>query len=453
MADKLLLSKVQINGQTYWLKDADLRAIVEGFSNAVEYNVATSFDKTKDELATSKAVAAYLENAIAGLTGAMHFIGVKNELPATGANGDVVIVGTAEYVYYDGEWALIGDEGVYATIEGVEKDYVKKSLTIAGIDLNDAITKAELQGALDLKALAYKASASGSITTADSVADATYTPAGDVAVELQQTSTKMTSTGKFTPVGTVSVGLKQTATEVASSGKFTPAGSVAVELQQTSTSVASTGKFTPAGTVSAPSVTVTPATATVKHIASLGTLPSYTAAQYTAPSVKEAKGSFATAGLTASIDSNDAEMLVFSAASTSQALTGTGFNAGSYTAASFNAGALPTYGAEMSVVTGIESASATAPTFTGSEGNLSVSGSYNQASVKSAAFTGSEGDLSVKGNYNQASVQSATFSGDEGDLSVNGNYNQASVKSAGFTGTEATIHHELNKSAKTVTVQ
>ena len=430
MADKLLLSKVQINGQTYWLKDADLRAIVDGFSNAVEYNVATSFDKTKDELATSKAVAAYLENAIAGLTGAMHFIGVKNELPATGANGDVVIVGTAEYVYYDGEWALIGDEGVYATIEGVEKDYVKKSLTIAGIDLNDAITKAELQNALDLKALAYKASASGSLTTADSVADATYTPAGDVAVEL-----------------------KQTATEMASSGKFTPAGSVAVELQQTSTSVASTGKFTPAGTVSAPSVTVTPATATVKHIASLGTLPSYTAAQYTAPSVKEAKGSFATAGLTASIDSNDAEMLVFSAASTSQALTGTGFNAGSYTAASFNAGALPTYGAEMNVVTGIESASATAPTFTGSEGNLNVSGSYNQASVKSAAFTGSEGDLSVKGNYNQASVQSATFSGDEGDLSVNGNYNQASVKSAGFTGTEATIHHELNKSAKTVTVQ
>lgn len=407
MADKLLLSKVQINGQTYWLKDADLRAIVEGFSNAVEYNVSTSFDKTKDELSTSKAVAAYLENAIAGLTGAMHFIGVKDELPATGANGDVVIVGTAEYVYYDGEWALIGDEGVYATIEGVEKDYVKKSLTIAGLDLNDAITKAELQGALDLKALAYKASASGSVTIADSVADATYTPAGEVAVELSQTATQMTSSGKFTPVGTVSVGLKQTATEMASSGKFTPSG-----------------------TISAPNVTVTPATATVKHIASLGTLPSYTAAQYTAPSVKEAKSSFATAGLTASIDSDDAEMLVFSAASTSQALTGTGFNAGSYTAATFNAGALPTYGAEMNVVTGIESASASAP-----------------------VFTGDEGDLSVKGNYNQASVQSASFTGTEGDLSVNGNYNQASVKSAGFTGTEATIHHDLNKSAKTVTVQ
>jgi hypothetical protein len=89
-------------------------------------------------------------------------------------------------------------------------------------------------------------------------------------------------------------------------------------------------------------------------------------------------------------------------------------------------------------------------TFTGSEGNISVTGSasgdvaisigageanYTPAGSVSAGFTGSEGDLSVTGtpsgsveialgsgtaNYTPSGSVSADFSGSEGDLSVTG---------------------------------
>lgn len=256
----------------------------------------------------------------------MTFLGIKEVLPATGNAGDVVIVGTAEYVYADGEWHLYGDEGVYATISGVDAAYVKKTLTIAGINLEDAITAEELKTALDLGALAEKDSASATLTDyATGITGADYTPAGSVAVALTQTATEMTATGDYTP----------------------------------------------AGTVSAPTVTVTPTTKSVKHVASVGTL----------PSVDETKAAFATEGLKATIDVDDAEMLVFSAATTADAVTDTGFDAGS----------LPTLDAEATaVVTGIASATATAPTFTGTAAEISVAGNYDKAGVDTAntKFTG-----------------------------------------------------------------
>ena len=42
-----VLSKVKIGEQTYFLKDADARAILDSYKNAVNYNVDTTFDKTK----------------------------------------------------------------------------------------------------------------------------------------------------------------------------------------------------------------------------------------------------------------------------------------------------------------------------------------------------------------------------------------------------------------------
>lgn len=175
---------------------------------------------------------------------------------------------------------------------------------------------------------------------------------------------------------------------------YTPAGNVTVELEATSTAMASTGNFTPVGTVSAPTVTVTPDTTQIQHINSVGTLPTYTGAVYTAPSVTEQTSKFATAGMIAAMDGEDAELLVLSVASTADAITSTGFNAGSYTAAEFNAGSLPTLGDAQTVVTGIASAVATAPTFTGTEGAVSVSGNYDKASVKTATFAGTEATIS-----------------------------------------------------------
>jgi hypothetical protein len=214
----------------------------------------------------------------------------------------------------------------------------------------------------------------------------------------------MESKGTYTPAGTVS-------------GNVTAAGTVAIARDDANGCAVS-------GTVSAPAITVTPTTAQVQHIASVGTLPTYTAAQYTAPSVAEAKAQFAAEGLVASVEE---DCLVFTAASKADALTATGFNAGSYTAAEFNAGALPTLGAAQTVVTGIEKAEASAPTFTGDKFG--------------ATFAGSQVAIA------------ADFAGTEGNVSVSGNYDKAGVESAEFTGTEATITPELVVGNKTVTVQ
>lgn len=400
-----VFSKVKIGDITYYLKDAEVRTLIDNFGDAVSYNVDKTFNAESANLVESKAIAAYLEEKVAGLTGAMHFVGVLEELPAEGKAGDIVIIGSAEYVHDGSKWILFGDEGVYATISGVDAAYVKKTLTIAGIDLADAITADELKGALGLKALAYKDSASGIVEgVVTGVADAEYTPAGTVEVVLSQTSTPMESAGTFTPAGSVS-------------GNVIAAGTVAIAKSEAGTQIS--------GTVSAPTITVTPATAEVQHLASLGELPSYTAAQYVAPSVAEEKKAFASEGMVASVGED--ETLVITAAAKVDALTATGFNAGSYEAAQFNAGALPAFGQAQTVVTGISKAEASAPVFTGDKFGATFAG---QEVAIAASFAGQEGAVSVAGNYDKAGVQSATFG-----------------------GTKATISHEVTTGNKSVTVQ
>lgn len=405
-----VLAKLKIGTEIYWLKDADVRAIIDQYGDAVNYSVIKTVDAEKEDLVTSKAIAAFVEGKVAGLTSAMHFVGVKEELPAVEDSnaGDIVIVGTTEYVFDGTKWVIVGDEGVYATKTTVEENYVKKTVTIADIDLQDNITADELKAALSLKALAYKDSASVTLTDyATGINGATYTPVGSVAVTLNQTSTAIESTGSFTPVGTVT-------------GNVTAAGTVSIARDDANGVAVS-------GTVSAPSITVTPTTAQVQHIESVGSLPTYTAAQYVAPSVTEASSQFATAGLVAAMDTEDTEMLVFSAAGLASALTGTGFNAGSYEAAQFNAGALPILGTAQTVVTGIEKAEASAPAFVGDKFG--------------ATFTGSQVAIA------------ADFAGTEGNIAVSGSYDKAGVESAAFTGTEATITPELVTGTKTIIVE
>ena len=259
-----------------------------------------------------------------------------------------------------------------------------------------------------MKALAYKDEATATLADyATGITGASYTPAGSVEVESTVTATEMTSSGEYTPAGTVA-------------GTTTAAGTVAIARDE-----ANGVQIT--GSVSAPTITVTPATAKVQHLSSVGTLPTYTAGSYTAPSVKEASSAFATQGVVAAVDTTDTEMLVFTAATTSNALTSTGFNAGSYSAPTFDAGTLPVLGEEQTVVTGINSATASAPTFTGDKFGATFTGS--EAAI-SADFTGTKGNVSVKGNYDKTTVGDATFA-----------------------GTKATIAPTLDKGSKTVTVK
>lgn len=415
-----LLSKVKIGDQVYYLKDAEARAALEAeiakLGTAAYRAAADVVVEDSDDLVSGKAVAAYLEGTLADVTKALIFQGVSTTNPAeetpiidgvelVASKGDVVLYGTKEFVYDGSKWVELGDEGVYLTKAAAAELYVAKTFTIAGIDMADNITAEELKTALGLKALAFKDSASGSVTTADSVADAKYTPAGSVDVTLTTAPTAMASTGNFKPAGTVS-------------GTTTAAGTVSIAKSDDGVQIS--------GTVSAPSITVTPSTVSVQHIDSVGTLASYTAAQYVAPSVTEAKDQFAKDGVVAAIDENDAEMLVFTNATKSDALTGTGFNAGSYTEAVYTPATLPTLGEAKNVLTGVQ-ATASAPVFTGDKFGASFAGSATEIN--------------------------ATFAGTEAAVNVTGNYDKATAATGSFTGTEATISHELNKTAKTITVQ
>ena len=218
--------------------------------------------------------------------------------------------------------------------------------------------------------------------------------------------------GDYTPQGTVEVTLgtlTQTPTEATlTKVDYTPAGSVEVTLTPTATAADLTkGDYTPQGSVS--DITV---------IDTLGELPTLGAA---------ATATFATEGITADLDQTDPEMLVFTVASTTVAVTAQG---------TFNRGSLPT----TKVVT---------PTFTGTTApSLIVTGvSYDKMGVQSAAFTGTTApSLIVTGvSYNQAGANGATasFTGTlaENVIAKTVTYNQAEVNgaTASFTGTTTTI--------------
>ena len=89
-----------------------------------------------------------------GLSGAMHFIGIKDSLPATGTSGDVVIVSGKEYVWDGDSWSELGDESSHAL----------KSVTITG---NNGLT-----GGGSLEANRTIGIADGGVTTAKIADDA-----------------------------------------------------------------------------------------------------------------------------------------------------------------------------------------------------------------------------------------------------------------------------------------
>lgn len=113
-----------------------------------------NYDKTTNKAITKSD----LDAAVAGLSGAVHFIGVKESLPTSGNNGDICIVGNKEYVYStsDSKWHELGDETIYA---------VKGQIVDADIKADAAIAQSKIAGLTD--ALADKANSAdlGSMAT------------------------------------------------------------------------------------------------------------------------------------------------------------------------------------------------------------------------------------------------------------------------------------------------
>ena len=226
---------------------------------------------------------------------------------------------------------------------------------------------AALSGALTFLGTTTTALTDGATTSPITIGDSSVTPkAGNVVIygnsefvwsaaeskwrefgstgSLKALAFKDSASASYTPAGSVSQPTF-TGTKATISSSFTPAGTVAISKGT------GTANYTPAGTVSAPTVTVTPNTTSVKPFGSAGTLSSFTAS---------------ISGETLSL--------------------------------AFSAGTLPSAGTAVTVATGIKSATASAPKFTGTGVELK------------AAFTGTAGTASAE--YTPAgTVSKPTFTG------------------------------------------
>lgn len=311
------------------------------------------------------------------LTGALHYRGVTSTVLVDGSTANPITIGGQSFTPQAGDVVFYGDlEFVWS-----ETDTKWHEMGSTG----------------SLKALAFKDSASGNYKPAGTVSkptftgtkatlESSYTPAGTVTISTG------TGTANYTPAGTVAAPTF-TGTEGNVSVSGTPTGTVSISKGT------GTANYTPEGTVSAPTVTVTPNTSSVTPMSGVGTLPTCTLPQLTMTVANE--------NLTIG-----------------------------WAEGSFSQGTLPTKGTAVTVVTGIKSATASAPTFTGTGAQLKATFS-GSAFTSSGKFTPS-GTVSAP-KFTGTGVQlKGTFSGTQGKATVE--YTPAgTVSQPTFTGTQATI--------------
>lgn len=420
------LSKVKIGEAVYWVKDAELREILNSAATktAIETIITAGegINNNHDTIPTTKALVDWLEAQIQGLTGAMHFAGVTDPESGDtfeervadlyGSNtpeaGDLVIDGTKEYVYDGTSWKELGDEGLYVTKPELET--ALQNLSVAGVAMgaDKAITKEELITALGLKSLAFKDEASGTVVvptasqTLTGVAKAdTYNLTG-TAVEVPQTFTSL----DVTPAGNVTL-TSDTAAAVAYDKATTASYQKVSEVAVTSAAAGEgTPNYTPAGNVTLPSFTgaFTAQTTTVATVTDPGT--AFTLSDGAVTQGTDTTSPFTTEGVTAAMDTTDTEMLVFTAAATSNAVTASGTI--NYTKQTIS-GALPTFG----------------------QANVATGGTVAVTADGDASFTGTGAIISATPNFEAASAAVATES-------ATATVTQP-VFSATFTGTSKTV--------------
>ena len=395
-----VISKLTIGDQTYYLKDAEARELLATLGTAAKKDVAAGVSADEQGLVTG----AQVQAAIAGISGSMHFRGVFASLDdvTDPVAGDVVIVGVKEYVY-GGEpaaWHELGDETIYAL----------KTITIGTQNLSANINLDTLATDMGLGKLSKKDSATGTVAGQTiSGVKATGNISGSIEVALTQTSTAATLTkSDYTPSGDIA-------------GTVVASGSVSIAKDAENGTQIS-------GSVSAPTVTVTPATDTIKKVTSVGTLPTKAADTFT-PNGDDTFTAGSQAAWSASVD-DASETLSFSFTTNTLPTFKQGAKA-SYTEGAFDGGTLPELAATgTTVVTGITKAEASAPTFTGDK--------------FAASFTGASADIT------------ATFTGAKTPVVSGVNYDKATVNTAGTNFTADAVElavGDITVAAKEVTVQ
>ena len=366
-----VISKLTIGEKTYYLKDAEARELLATLGTAAKKDVAAGVSAEEQGLVTG----AQVQAAIAGISGSMHFRGVfaSTAEVSNPAAGDVVIVGVKEYVYGGdpAAWHELGDESIYAL----------KTVTIGTQNLSANINLDTLAHDMGLGKLSKKDSATGTVAGQTiSGLKAKGNTAGSIAVELTQTSTAATLTkSDYTPSGDVA-------------GTVVANGTVSIAKDAENGTQIS-------GSVSAPTVTVTPSTDTIKKVTSVGTLPTKAADTFV-PNGDDKFTAGSKAAWSANVD-EASETLSFSFTANDLPTFTQGAKA-SYTEGAFNAGTLPELAAAgTTVVTGITSATASAPVFTGDKFAASFTGASADIT---ATFTGDKTSVVSSVNYDKATV-------------------------------------------------
>lgn len=382
-----VISKLTIGEKTYYLKDAEARELLALLGTAAKKDVAAGVSAEEQGLVTG----AQVQAAIAGIAGSMHFRGVFTSTAEVTkpAAGDVIIVGVKEYVYGGdpAAWHELGDESIYAL----------KTVTIGQQNLSANINLDTLAADMGLGKLSKKDSATGTVAGQTiSGLKAKGNTAGSIAVELTQTSTAATLTkSDYTPSGDVA-------------GTVVANGTVSIAKDAENGTQIS-------GSVSAPTVTVTPSTDTIKKVTSVGTLPTKAADTFT-PNGDDIFTQGSKASWSANVD-EASETLSFSFTANDLPTFTQGAKA-SYTEGTFNAGTLPELAAAgTTVVTGITSATASAPVFTGDKFAASFTGA--SANI-TATFTGDKTSVVSGVNYDKATVdaEKTKFTGAAVELAV-----------------------------------
>ena len=484
---------------------------LEALGAAAWKAVATEVSQSAD-LPTAEAVKSYVDSAVGKIHNFDVVIDADGTAsgPSVTASAatmyKIYLVPTGEaaageYIEYitiksgDGEAATFKWEPIGSTKTNLT-GYVPTTTTIAEIKLDHNITVAELQTALKLGAMAYadKASGSGTVQTIDSITMKEVTVAGNAAVTSKAADATLTK-ADYTPSGTinsdaikggtvtVTLGDSATKTEATlSTSEFTPAGTIAAKeggsfsaLKTATLGEVETGGVQIEGTISSPAISLTAADKTFATgltggkkasftegaftpaafqdgFYTAGVAATWTGKDYVAPTMGEAtKAAFASEGVTAAIDAEDAECLTFTTAATAQAVTAQGaFNAGKVDFGTFNGGsatvidttkfsggakAKDTFVANelQSVATDTVSevsaaALANAPVFTGKSYSVSTTA---DTALKDVAFTATNSATIVnKVEYVKPEVKSATLVGEAATSTFAG----TEVKNALVTG-------------------
>ncbi len=354
------LSKVKLGASTYYLKDADVRAILDTFGDVVTENKAVKIENGATGIPNADQVYDFVVQQVTEVGKALNLISATDHTAVEDPRvGDFVVESDGSEWVYDGNgWREVGTENAY----------VKKTFTIAGVDMQDNITKAELQQALELHALAYMDAGSIAVTTPDGINQFSTGKAGEYNVSSTPVSVPATYDAlDVTPAGSVEI---TAGTAAAASYDKTTSITMATAIPEAGQSAT----YTPAGEVTVTSVTVTPSNVSVAKVTNAGT--AYQLTEGSVAHATDTTSQFAVAGMLASIDAEDNEMLVLADATKADAVTAVG--AITYTAPTLS-GALPTFGTE-SVVSGISSASAEA-SFAGTGVMINATPAYTSANA------------------------------------------------------------------------